>query len=137
MTTNEIQDFVDALEKLQNTYDHYRMIQEQEHAHLNRRGSIAEWNIMVREKLQAQQLAEMIEKRTKVVRQRWQQMGTRRSHPDFAVVREKLSQLQALLTRILTCERMNEVLLYNGGYLQSVVAYRSRKNAGETSELVR
>ena len=64
MNTNEIQDFVDALEKLQNAYDHYRMIQEQEHAHLNRRGSIAEWNIMVREKLQAQQLAEMIEKLT-------------------------------------------------------------------------
>jgi len=125
MTTGETREFIEALDQLQSAYENYRQLQEQEHGHLSRRGSIAEWNIMIRQKLEAQQAARMIERRMEPVKQRWQQMGQERRQPGFAAVREKLGQLQGLLTRILTCDRMNETLLYSGGYLQSVVAYRS------------
>lgn len=125
MTSQEIQEFSQALEVLKDAYEKYRTIQEQEHAHLNRRGSIVEWNDLVRKKHSALQTAKELEKKISSLQRRWKELGDRRHHPSFLPVRERFSQLQALLTRILTCDRMNETLLYNGGYLQSVVAYRS------------
>lgn len=125
MTASEIQELITSLENLRNAYEAYRSIQEQEHSHLSRRCSIAEWNVLIRQKQLALQNARTIAHESAALRQRWQDMGKARIRPEFSSVREKLSQVQTLLTRILTCDRMNETLLYNGGYLQSVVAYRS------------
>ncbi|MBI4028127.1 MAG: hypothetical protein HY360_24295 [Verrucomicrobia bacterium] len=125
MTPQEIQEFFNAIENLRVAYEKYRAIQEQEHAHLSRRGPIAEWNILVRQKHVALQEARGLEHAMSGWKQRWQAMGDARQRPEFAPVRTKLSQLQTLLTRILTCDRMNESLLYSAGYLQSVIAHRS------------
>ncbi len=125
MTAHEIEEFLGGLENLRKAYEEYREIQEQEHSQLTRRCSIAEWNILVRKKHTILQTARTIALQSSLHKQNWLKMGDARSHPDYSPVREKLAQLQTLLTRILTCDRMNETLLYNGGYLQSVVAYRS------------
>jgi hypothetical protein len=130
MTAIEVQEFSNALDVLRDAYEKYRVIQEQEHAHLNRRGSIVEWNVLVRQKQIALQVVKDLENKSARLRQCWKDLGDQRKHPSHLAVRDKLSQLQALLTRILTCDRMNEALLYNGGYLQSVVAYRSVSMAG-------
>jgi hypothetical protein len=127
MNPTEIEHFISLLDQLRNSHENYRLLQEQEHSHLSRRGSMSEWNTLVRKKDAALQEARSIEKKMSLNRQRWQQLGENRTQPQYAPIREKLSQLQTLLTRNLTCDRMNEVLLYNGGYLQSVVAYRSAK----------
>jgi hypothetical protein len=129
MNTTQLQEFVKTLDTLQQTHEKYRLLQEQEHAHLSRRGAISEWNEIVNKKDTLIKEAKEIEKKMSPFRELWQRLGEKRSHPQFNFVREKISQLQALLTRILTCDRMNEVLLYNGGYLQSVMAYRSNKVA--------
>jgi hypothetical protein len=134
LTLNDIHDFRNALDELKLAYEEYRALQETEHAHLSRRGSIAEWNLIVRKKDKAMQKAHTIERQMDPIRYRWQQMGPDRQKSEFTSVRESLSLLQSLLTRILTCDRMNEVLLYNGGYLQSVVAYRSSSEAREKAE---
>jgi hypothetical protein len=124
MTPQESKDFAYYLGKLCEMYEEYRSFQEQEHAHLSRRGAISVWSNLVRQKNQAFQNAQAIDSKISHFRQKWAKMGNTRANGDFATVRERLSQLQALLTRILTCDRMNEALLYNGGYLQAVVAYR-------------
>lgn len=125
MTAHEIEELIEGLENLRKAYEEYREIQEQEHSQLTKRCSIAEWNILVRKKHAALQTARAIALQNASLKQNWLKMGDSRSRPEYSLVREKLSQLQTLLTRILTCDRMNETLLYNGGYLQSVVAYRS------------
>jgi len=129
MTSQQAQDFANVLESLRDAYEKYRTLQEQEHAHLNRKGAIAEWNVLVRQKHLALKAAKDMASAANHLQQQWQSLGDRRSRPEYKAVREKLSQLQALLTRILTCDRMNETLLYHGGYLQSVVAYRSASMA--------
>lgn len=130
MTSQEAQDYGLYLSKILESYEEYRACQEQEHAHLARRGAIAEWNNIVRRKKQAYQNAQMLDSKTQYYKERWKALGQARSKAEFAFVREKLSQLQNLLTRILTCDRMNETLLYHGGYLQAVVAYRGSKEEG-------
>ncbi len=127
MTPKEIQECLNELDNLQGAYEKYRAIQEQEHTHLSRRGSIDGWNIMVRQKHLALQEARTLEQAFAVWRQRWQELGDKRRRKEFAAIREKLSKLQALLTRILTCDRMNETLLYSAGYLQSVIAHRKER----------
>jgi hypothetical protein len=130
MTPQESKDFTFYLTKLYEAYEEYRSFQEQEHAHLSRRGAISEWSSLVRRKHQAYQNAQMVDAKVNPFRQKWMQLGTSRSRADYSIIREKLSQLQTLLTRVLSCDRMNETLLYNGGYLQAVVAYRSSVENG-------
>jgi hypothetical protein len=132
MTTQESKDFTFYLGKLCEAYEEYRTFQEQEHAHLSRRGAISEWSGYVRKKNEAFLNAKVIDAKTTSFRQKWAQLGMTRSRADYSTVREKLAQLQNLLTRILTCDRMNETLLYNGGYLQAVVAYRGSKEQAAT-----
>jgi hypothetical protein len=127
MNPTECQEFVTYLEIVREAYDQYRETQEREHAHLSRRGSIVEWNILVRQKQVAIQKVENAEHRLASRKQQWINLGTQRSRAEYSAVREKISQLQLLLTRILTCDRMIESLLYSGGYLQSVTAYRSSR----------
>ncbi|MDD2710500.1 MAG: hypothetical protein PHV34_21180 [Verrucomicrobiae bacterium] len=129
MTPQETQDFILQLETLRDAYEKYREIQEQEHALLSRRGPIVEWNILVRQKNLAMQTVHGIENRQAHLKQRWQNLGDLRQRPEYGAVRERLSQLQAQLTRVLTCERMIESLLYSGGYLQSVIAHRTASEA--------
>jgi hypothetical protein len=137
MTPQEVQLFQQTLERLQSAYEAYRRLQEQEHAHLNQRGSIVEWNILVRQKQIALQTADDLSQQIAPLKQKWQALGEARRRPEYANVRTTLEQLQPLLTRILTCDRMNETLLYNGGYLQSVVAHRSMKNVTGLDDLNR
>jgi hypothetical protein len=130
MTSSEIHDFQEQLRVLISHYEEYRMAQEKEHALLSRRGPINEWNILVRQKNDSRRQADLIEKRLAGARKRWLELGDLRRNPEFSAIRELLASLQALVTRILTCDRMNETLLYHGGYLQSVVAYRSAGGEG-------
>jgi hypothetical protein len=130
MNQPQVQEFIKTLDALQQAHERYRLLQEQEHAHLSRKGAISEWNVIVRKKDTVMSEVKDIEKKMAASRDLWQKLGEKRSRPEFNFIRDKISQLQSLLTRILTCDRMNEVLLYNGGYLQSVVAYRSSKVGG-------
>jgi hypothetical protein len=127
MKPHEILEMSEALDKIRTGYEKYRQFQEQEHAHLSSRGSVAEWNILVRQKQQALQGVLNLSSTFDVYKKAWQALGSERHQPEYAALREKITHLQSLLTRILTCDRMNEVLLYNGGYLQSVVAFRSMR----------
>src|SRR5438552_1187578 len=110
MTSFEIEEFLTLLEKLYNAYEQYRLIQEQEHAQLNRRCSIAEWNLLVRQKQLALQAVRPLVQENARLKNGWLSLGEDRLRPEFLKVREKLAQIQALLTRILTCDRMNETL---------------------------
>ena len=125
MNTLEITEMSKGLDEIRAGYEKYRQFQEQEHAHLSHRGSVAEWNVLVRQKHLALQSTLQLSAAFDNVKKKWQALGEKRNEPQYQEIREKIAQLQSLLTRILTCDRMNEVLLYNGGYLQSVVAYRS------------
>ncbi len=125
MNPTEIAEMATALDDILASYEKYRLFQEQEHAHLTVRGSVAEWNVLVRQKHLALQKSQHLSLAFENFKKQWHLLGEQRNQPQYRAIRDKIAQIQGLLTRILTCDRMNEVLLYNGGYLQSVVAYRS------------
>lgn len=126
MNAETLDRFSNTLDDLLEAYDCYRVLQEREHSHLSRRGPIAEWNLLVRRRNVAAEAARNLEASMADLFQSWHALDAERTRNEFAGIREKLSRLQSLLMRILTCERMNESLLYSQGYMQSVVAYRSQ-----------
>ena len=124
MNTQELARFGHSLQELYESYDCYRVLQEQEHALLSRRAQINEWNQVVRKKNIALTAAKNMEDSMAVMFKNWTALGGSRLGAPYVEVRSQLAKLQSLLMRILNCDRMNESLLYNQGYIQSISAYR-------------